>query len=239
MEAPNVPAISVIVPAYGVANLVGEALVSLQQQTFTDWEAIVIDDGAPDELIVAVGEFSADPRIRLLHTPHGGVSVARNHGIAAARAPLIALLDGDDTYEPDYLATMKAAIEAAPGIGFVSCDATFFGNSPLAGRAFSDQIAQVPPVTLDRVLRRAFNVFTAGIMLRGGFRPVGPPARRRMGGTLRAAGARPVPAAGGFAFQRLGGDVADGRTGLCQGGGRARRPSRGGDGGEDAPTDRA
>ena len=173
MQAPTLPAISVIVPAYGLAGLVGDALASLQRQTFTDWEAIVIDDGSPDDVAGALAPFAGDPRIRLLATDNGGVAVARNRGIAAARAPLIALLDGDDMYEPDFLATMKAAIEAEAGIGFVGCDATFFGDTAHAGHRFSAHVPQEPPVTLERVLRRAFNVFTAGMMLRAAFDETG------------------------------------------------------------------
>ena len=173
MQAPTPPAISVIVPAYGLADLVGEALQSLQAQTFGDWEAIVVDDGSPDDVAGALAAFAGDPRIRLLATDNKGVATARNRGITAARAPLIALLDGDDIYEPDYLAKMKAAIEASPGIGFVSCDATFFGSTAMAGRRFSSHTPQETPVTLERVLRRAFNVFTAGMMLRAAFEATG------------------------------------------------------------------
>lgn len=173
MQAPTPPAISVIVPAYGLADLVGEALQSLQRQTFADWEAIVIDDGSPDDVAGALARFAADPRIRLLATDNQGVSVARNRAIAASRAPLIALLDGDDIYEPDYLATMQAAIEAEPRVGFVGCDALFFGSTAMAGRRFSAQTPQEPPVTLERVLRRTFNVFTAGMMRRAAFDAIG------------------------------------------------------------------
>lgn len=165
------PAISVIVPAYGVAAFLGEALASLKDQDFRDWEAIVVDDG-DGEVAGVAAPFLADPRFRLLATANGGVSRARNQGVAAARAPLIALLDGDDIYEPAYLSAMRAAIVADPAIGFVSCNARFFGDAR-EGRRFSDQMAQEPPVTLARVLAREFNVFTAAIMRREAFDAVG------------------------------------------------------------------
>ena len=89
---PQEPArVAVIVPAYGVAHLLGEALTSLQRQTFTQWECVVIDDGAPDDVAGAVAPFLSDPRIRFLATANHGVSAARNTAIAASSAPLVAL----------------------------------------------------------------------------------------------------------------------------------------------------
>ncbi len=176
------PAVSVIVPAYGLSHLVGETLRSLQAQHFTDWEAIVVDDGAPDDVAGALRPFAGDARIRLLQTDNRGVAAARNRAIGHARAPLIALLDGDDLYEPDYLGTMVEAITAEADLGFVCCDASFFGEEARAGRLFSHFSPQVPPITLERVLRREFNVFTASIMRLSAFDAVG-----GYDGTLHAA----------------------------------------------------
>ena len=106
----------------------------------------------------------------------------RNRAIGHARAPLIALLDGDDLHDPDYLAVMVPAIEADARLGFVSCDALYFGDDPRAGRRFSEFSPQVPPVTLARVLRREFNVFTACILRKAAFDAVD-----GYDGTLRAA----------------------------------------------------
>jgi glycosyltransferase involved in cell wall biosynthesis len=177
-----VPAVSVIVPAYGLAHLVGETLRSLQAQAFDDWEAIVVDDGAPDDVEGALRPFTDDPRIRFLKTDNRGVATARNRAIGHARAPLIALLDGDDLYEPDYLTLMVEAISADGRLGFVSCDAVYFGDDARAGRRFSEFSPQSTPVTLARVLRREFNVFTACIIRKAAFDAVG-----GYDGTLRAA----------------------------------------------------
>jgi glycosyltransferase involved in cell wall biosynthesis len=169
---PRAPAISIIIPAYGVAHLVGEALRSVQAQGFTDWEAIVVDDGAPDDVAGAVAVFAGDPRIRLLATDNRGVATARNRAISEARAPLIALLDGDDMFEPDYLATMVETLVADPRHGFATCDATFFGASRV-GRRFSEYMAQDLPISLERVLDRRFNVFTASLLHKAAFDSVG------------------------------------------------------------------
>ena len=124
------PRAAVIVPAYGVAHLVGEALRSLQAQTMPDWECAVIDDGAPDDVAAAVVPFLSDPRIRFIATPNRGVSAARNRAIAATTAPAIALLDGDDLLRPTYLERTLAALEAEPDARLVTCNARIFGAVP-------------------------------------------------------------------------------------------------------------
>jgi glycosyltransferase involved in cell wall biosynthesis len=89
VSQPN-PRVSVIVPAYGVAHLVGDALRSLRAQSFADWEAIVIDDGSPDDVGGACAPIASDPRVRVMLTDNRGVASARNRAIAAARAPYLA-----------------------------------------------------------------------------------------------------------------------------------------------------
>jgi glycosyltransferase involved in cell wall biosynthesis len=168
-----IPAISVIVPAYGVAHLLPEALVSLQAQDFPAWEAIVIDDGAPDDVAGAVAQFGDDSRIRLVQTDNGGLATARNRAIAVSGAPLLALLDGDDLFEPGYLTAMIAAMEAHPEAGFVTCDATNFGTPEREGHPFSRHAPQVGPITLDRVLSRHFNVYIGSVIRRSAFDEVG------------------------------------------------------------------
>jgi glycosyltransferase involved in cell wall biosynthesis len=170
---PRSPQISVIVPAYGVAHLVGEALASLQAQTLSDWEAIVIDDGAPDDVAGAFAPFAGDPRMRLLQTDNGGVSVARNRAISAARASYIALLDGDDMYEPDHLARMLAHLQADRRLGFVSCDVWVFGHGLRGPRLYSERYPIEGPVTLERVLTREVMINTTSIMRRSAFEAVG------------------------------------------------------------------
>lgn len=167
------PVVSVIVPAWGVAHLVGEALESLRAQTFTDWEAIVVDDGAADIADVLAPYVEADPRIRFFPTPRGGVSCARNHAVRHARAPLLSLLDGDDMYGPGYLEAMVAAISADPALGMVTCDATFIGQTSRAGRRFSEFLPQTGERTLDAVIGRRFNVFIGSIIRRDVFDAVG------------------------------------------------------------------
>src|SRR5690606_21865301 len=106
------PRVAVIVPAYGVAHLLGEALDSLLAQPMPDWECVVIDDGAPDDVAGAVAPYLAARRIRFLATANHKLPGARNRAITASTAPYVALLDGDDLLRPDYLQRMTEALDA-------------------------------------------------------------------------------------------------------------------------------
>jgi len=96
------PVVSVIIPTYNRAGLLPRALRSALQQTMTDLEVIVLDDGSTDQTREVVVEF-ADPRIRHFSRPHRGVAAARNEALLYARASLIAFLDSDDEWVPDKL----------------------------------------------------------------------------------------------------------------------------------------
>jgi len=107
------PKVSVIIPAYNAAATLPETLAALRSQTWTDWEAIVVDDGSTDQ----TGEIAlqtADPRIRVLRQPNGGQAIARNCGLVAARGSLIAFLDADDWWTATALADRVAALEDNP-----------------------------------------------------------------------------------------------------------------------------
>lgn len=103
MTAPP-PAISIILPCYNLAAEIGAAIASLTAQDFTDFEALVIDDGSTDDSLTAIRQAIADdPRFRVIRQPHQGLSVARNTGIEAARGAVIGFLDGDDQFAPGFL----------------------------------------------------------------------------------------------------------------------------------------
>lgn len=112
--------VSVIVPAYNVQNYIEEALISLQQQSFTKFEALIVDDGSTDGTAEIVQRFcDQDARFKLLQKPNGGLSSARNHGIRHANTDYIALLDADDRYEPEKLATHVNILEQKNTVGVV------------------------------------------------------------------------------------------------------------------------
>ena len=169
------PRVAVIVPAYGVAHLVGEALSSLQAQTMSDWECVVIDDGAPDDVAAAAIPFLSDPRIRFIATANHGVAAARNTAIAATTAPLIALLDGDDRFRPGYLAAMTAVLEDDPAVRLASCNALLFGALPREQLCFTQPQGSSDGVrgSLADVLDRSFSVYIGATFRRADFDKVG------------------------------------------------------------------
>ncbi len=103
------PLVSVIMPAWNRASVMGEAVQSVLDQTWTRWELLVCDDGGEDGTEEAVAGFG-DGRIRCLRLKHGGAARARNAGLAEARGSLIAYLDTDNLWHPAYLETMAAAL---------------------------------------------------------------------------------------------------------------------------------
>lgn len=166
----DAPRVAVIVPAYGVAHLVGEALASVQAQSFPHWECVVIDDGAPDDVAGAVAPYLADPRIRLLTTDNGGVSVARNRAIAICTAPLVTLLDGDDLLRPEYLTTMVPLMEADPDITIATCNARIFGAVASERHCFDHP---QPAGTLPHALDRSFGIYIGSMFRRADWEGIG------------------------------------------------------------------
>lgn len=113
-----IPQVAVITAAYNPGPYLVQAMASLQAQTFGAWECIVIDDGSAQDLSWVT---DLDPRISLIRQDNAGVSAARNAGIAATSAPLVAFLDQDDWWAPTYLADQVAQF-ADPSIGLSSTD---------------------------------------------------------------------------------------------------------------------
>ncbi len=116
------PKVSIIIPAYNVAPYIAECLQSVWVQTFSAWEAIVIDDGSTDETVVIIKEFS-DERIRLIEQKNAGLSATRNRGIKEAKGEFVLCLDSDDRLHKDTLQTcyeiaQKQQVEAVTLDGY-------------------------------------------------------------------------------------------------------------------------
>jgi glycosyltransferase involved in cell wall biosynthesis len=116
------PIVSVVIPAHNASATLNRTLESLLAQTFGDWEAIVVDDGSSDSTAqVANSIVSRDKRVRLVQQPAGGVSRARNTGIAEARGAWLLFLDADDVIVPQYLQKMLSAADRDPFCQAIIC----------------------------------------------------------------------------------------------------------------------
>lgn len=104
---------SVVIPLYNKAPYVGCAVQSVLDQSFTDFEVIVIDDGSSDQGAEIVRAMNA-PQVRVIHQANSGVSEARNVGISLAQGEWVAFLDADDWHHPDQLAHLVKAQTAWP-----------------------------------------------------------------------------------------------------------------------------
>jgi glycosyltransferase involved in cell wall biosynthesis len=104
-------------PLYNVERFVAQAVQSVLDQTFDDFELLIVDDCSPDASAAICAGF-ADPRIRLLRNPaNRGLAGARNTGIRHARGEYLAFLDSDDSWHPEKLARHVRHLDARPGVG--------------------------------------------------------------------------------------------------------------------------
>lgn len=108
----DVPVVSVVIPAYNAAAVVGETVRSALAQTLRETEVVVVDDGSTDDTAAVVGQIAAgDARVRLIRQDNAGVAVARNAGIVATRGRYVAPLDADDVWYPKKLEAQVACME--------------------------------------------------------------------------------------------------------------------------------
>lgn len=116
--------ISVVIPLYNKENQIAATLQSVLQQTFQDFEVVVVNDGSTDGS-VAAAEAVQDSRIRIIHQENAGVSAARNRGITEAKYELIAFLDADDRWKPEYLQTQYELTQKYPECSVFACNYEF------------------------------------------------------------------------------------------------------------------
>ena len=112
------PQVSVIVPTYNRAHVLGESVASLLAEREVDLEVVVVDDGSTDDTAALLAGLG-DRRVRAVIRPHAGIAAARNAGIAAARAPYVAFHDSDDLALPGRLSVPLAFLAAYPEVDLV------------------------------------------------------------------------------------------------------------------------
>lgn len=125
--------ISVIVPVYRVEAYLVECVESILNQSFRDFECILVDDGSPDSCPEMCDAFAKqDSRVRVIHRENGGLSAARNSGLDAAKGEYIAFVDSDDVLMPHYLQTLLEAARAT-GAEITACRFREFPDGTDAG----------------------------------------------------------------------------------------------------------
>ncbi|HEY9630748.1 MAG TPA: glycosyltransferase family A protein [Coleofasciculaceae cyanobacterium] len=109
-------AVSIIIPTYNAEKTILETVHSIQRQTFQDFEIIIINDGSTDETLNIL-EQVLDERLKVFSYKNGGVSLARNRGIALAQGEFLAFIDQDDLWTSDKLERQLAALQHHPDAG--------------------------------------------------------------------------------------------------------------------------
>ncbi len=119
----NPPLVSVVVPTYNRAHLIGRTLASILAQTYAPVEIVIVDDGSTDgtrELIAR--DYGGDARVRYVYQDNGGPASARNAGFAHVRGDYVALLDSDDTWAPWKLSLQIRCMERHRDLGMTWTD---------------------------------------------------------------------------------------------------------------------
>jgi glycosyltransferase involved in cell wall biosynthesis len=146
------PLVSVVIPTYNHARYLGLALQSVFNQTYTNWEAIVVDNHSTDNTDEVIKSF-ANPRITYLKIHnHGVIAASRNAGIRAAKGEWVAFLDSDDWWTNDKLQVSFDRVDEK--VDLVYHDLEIVGDQPRAFRRKTIKSWQVkPPVLIDLLLK--------------------------------------------------------------------------------------
>jgi glycosyltransferase involved in cell wall biosynthesis len=118
------PRVSIITPCYNTARFVGEAIESVQKQTYENWEHVIVDDGSTDRSADIIRQYSERCRkLTLIQQPNQGLSAARNAGVRASssESDYLLFLDADDMLKPKMLAFMIEYLDHHPEVGVASC----------------------------------------------------------------------------------------------------------------------
>lgn len=162
--------ISVVIPLYNKATSISSTLECVLNQTFSDWEVVVVDDGSTDDSANIVNSMD-NSRIRLIRQSNAGVSAARNRGVAEARGEFVAFLDADDEWDKEYLATQYELTKKYPDCDVFAINYEF---RDINGKKTSTIINKSPFNGEDGVLSNYFEVascshpplWTSAVMVR-------------------------------------------------------------------------
>src|SRR5436190_166531 len=159
------PRVSVVIPAYNSADFIVETLDSVVAQKFREHEIIVVNDGSPDTVEFERAMHLRREDIVYITQRNSGAGIARNTAIEHARGEIIAFLDADDTWTPDFLASQLVFLERH-GYDMVYCDAVLFGTNSAYRRTFMETAPSTGECDFNAILDLRCNVITSGTMAR-------------------------------------------------------------------------
>jgi glycosyltransferase involved in cell wall biosynthesis len=114
--------VSIITPVFNSAHLIGKAIASVQEQSYSNWEMIIVDDGSTDNISEVINQYARnDHRIRFFQQQNAGASVARNFAIKQASNDWLTFLDADDWIHKDFFSKMIPSIEQDSSVDLVHC----------------------------------------------------------------------------------------------------------------------
>ncbi len=162
----TVPMISVVMPAYNASGYIGQTIESVLNQTFTDFELLIIDDGSTDSTLTVAHQYGRrDRRIKVISQANQGVSATRNRGIQEAKGQFMAFLDADDLWLTDKLAAHIEHFHTNPNLAvsfsrveFISTDGEPTGQistSRLVNLKPEDFLYENPTSTMSNPIARS------------------------------------------------------------------------------------
>ena len=160
------PTVSVIIPTFNRAHLVGQAIDSVLQQTYTDYEVLVVDDGSTDGTGAVVEAYG--DRVGYIRTTHGGVGHARNVGMHRARGRYLTWLDSDDLLYPYALELHTRVLDRFPDAAFVCAEMSAFDDTGFSERyhlrTYHQSAYRNPVVTYDRIFESSIPLADTGLL---------------------------------------------------------------------------
>lgn len=146
--------ISVVIPLYNKEKQIANTLQTVLNQTFQDFEIVIVNDGSTDNSVAEVEKIQ-DSRIRIIHQKNAGVSAARNRGIEEVKYDLIAFLDADDEWKPEYLETQYNLSLRYPECSVFATNYEFRDSK---GNITPTKINKLPFIGEDGILSNYFEV---------------------------------------------------------------------------------
>ncbi|MCP9493831.1 MAG: glycosyltransferase [Pyrinomonadaceae bacterium MAG19_C2-C3] len=160
----HAPTVSIVIPCYNVAPFVAETLRSVFAQTYSDYEAIIVNDGSPDtaEFEQAIAPYQ--DRIVYIKQQNAGPSGARNAGIMNARGTYIALLDADDLWLPEFLNEQVKLITSDEALRLVYADTHVFGEGINNRTRAMDTTPSNGEATFESLIEMTCTVLTSSVV---------------------------------------------------------------------------